>query len=158
VIPGAIAAGYPDRPVRWVVPSTAGGGTDAATRIIAPKLADYLGQQIVIENRPGASGNIGAEYVARAAPDGYTLLTCIASHASNAALKKKIPFDLARDFAPVSLLVTVPEMIIAHPALPAIDDGAEATASSSPEEFGALIRSELVKWAKVVKDAGITPE
>ena len=119
VIPGALAAGYPDHPVRWVVPSTAGGGTDASTRIIAPKLADYLGQQIVIENRPGASGNIGAEYVARAAPDGYTLLTCIASHASNAALMKKIPFDLARDFAPVSLMVTVPEMIIAHPTLPA---------------------------------------
>ena len=117
VIPGAFAAGYPDRPVRWVVPSTAGGGTDAATRIIAPRLADYLGQQIVIERRRGASGNIGAEYVARAAPDGYTLLTCIASHTSNAALMKKIPFDLARDFAPISLMVTVPEMIISHPAL-----------------------------------------
>ena len=306
-MPAAIAAGYPERPVRWVVPSTAGGGTDASTRIIAPKLAEYLGQQIVIENRPGASGNIGAEYVARAAPDGYTLLTCIASHASNAALMKKIPFDLARDFAPVSLMATVPEMIIAHPSLPAksvkelialararptqlqyatggvgsiqhlamelflnmtalkmlhvpykathpalidvmaghvplmvvaslsalpqvrsgrvrtygvtstkrmsnasdiptiaeqgvpgyeavqwfgllapaatarevvaklhagmvralqdpdvkkrfVDDGGEATASSSPAEFGALIRAELVKWAKVVADAGIRPE
>ncbi len=118
-IPGALAAGYPDHPVRWVVPSTPGGGTDKVTRVIALKLAEYLGQNIVIENRPGASGNIGAEYVARAAPDGYTLLTCIGSHASNAALMKKIPFDLARDFAPVSLLLTAPSMMIGHPSLPA---------------------------------------
>ena len=113
------AAGYPEKPVRWVVPSVAGGGTDTATRIIAPKLAEALGQQIVIENRGGASGNIGAEYVARAAPDGYTVLTCIASNASNIALMKKVPFDLVRDFAPVSLMVTVPEMILSHPSLPA---------------------------------------
>lgn len=119
VIPGALAAGYPDHPVRWVVPSTSGGGTDKVTRVIAPKLAEYLGQNIVIDNRPGASGNIGAEHVARAAPDGYTLLTSIGSHASNAALKKKIPFDLARDFAPVSLMLTAPSMMIGHPSLPA---------------------------------------
>lgn len=118
-LPGAFAAGYPDHSVRWVVPSTPGGGTDTTTRVIAPKLAEYLGQHIIIENRPGASGNIGAEFVARAAPDGYTLLTCIASHTSNAALMKKIPFDLARDFAPVSLMATVPEVIVAHPSLPA---------------------------------------
>jgi tripartite-type tricarboxylate transporter receptor subunit TctC len=303
----AAGAGYPEKPVRWVVPSTAGGGTDTSTRIVAPKLGEFLGQNIVIENRGGASGNIGAEYVAHAAPDGYTLLTCIASHASNATLMKKVPFDLARDFAPVSLLVTVPEMIVSHPSLPAksvrelialakarpgqlqystggmgsiqhlamelflsmtgtkmlhvpykathpalmdtiaghvqltviatlsalpqvrtgrvraygvtsakrmavapdiptiaemgvpgyeavqwfgmlapagtprdiitklhtgvlralqdpdvkkrfVDDGAEATPSKTPEEFGALIRSELAKWAKVVKDAGIQPE
>lgn len=119
VIPGALAAGYPDHPVRWVVPSTPGGGTDKVTRVIALKLAEYLGQNIVIENRPGASGNIGAEHVARAAPDGYTLLTCIGSHASNAALMKKIPFDLARDFAPVSLMLTAPPIMIGHPSLPA---------------------------------------
>jgi tripartite-type tricarboxylate transporter receptor subunit TctC len=117
-IPGALAAGYPDRPVRWVVPSTPGGGTDKVTRMIAPKLAEYLGQTIVIENRPGASGNIGAEYVARVTPDGYTLLTVIGSHTSNAALMKKIPFDLARDFAPVSLMLTAPSMLIGHPSLP----------------------------------------
>jgi tripartite-type tricarboxylate transporter receptor subunit TctC len=115
----AQAAAYPEKPVRWVVPSVAGGGTDTTTRIIAPKLGEALGQQIVIENRGGASGNIGAEFVARAAPDGYTLLTCIASNASNLALMKKVPFDLARDFAPISLMVTVPEMILSHPSLPA---------------------------------------
>lgn len=116
---GALAAGYPDHAVRWIVPSTPGGGTDTTTRLIAPKLTEYLGQNIIIDNRPGASGNIGAEFVARAAPDGYTLLTCIASHTSNAALMKKIPFDLERDFVPVSLLATVPEVIAAHPSLPA---------------------------------------
>ena len=115
----AHSAAYPEKPVRWVVPSVAGGGTDTTTRIIAPKLGEALGQQIVIENRGGASGNIGAEFVARAAPDGYTLLTCIASNASNLALMKKVPFDLARDFAPISLMVTVPEMILSHPSLPA---------------------------------------
>lgn len=115
----AQAAAYPEKPVRWVVPSVAGGGTDTTTRIIAPKLGEALGQQIVIENRGGASGNIGAEVVARSAPDGYTLLTCIASNASNLALMKKVPFDLVRDFAPVSLMVTVPEMILSHPSLPA---------------------------------------
>lgn len=113
------AAAYPDKPLRWVVPSSAGGGTDTTTRIVAPKLAEALGQQIVIENRPGASGNIGAEYVARAAPDGYTLLTCIASNASSVALTKKVAFDLARDFAPVSLMIVVPEMVLSHPSLPA---------------------------------------
>jgi tripartite-type tricarboxylate transporter receptor subunit TctC len=113
-----VGAGYPEKPVRWVVPSTAGGGTDTSTRVVAPKLGEFLGQNIVIENRGGASGNIGAEYVAHAAPDGYTLLTCIASHASNATLMK-VPFDLAKDFAPVSLLVITPEMILSHPSLPA---------------------------------------
>jgi len=102
-----------------VVPSSAGGGTDTTTRIVAPKLGEALGQTIVIENRAGASGNIGAEYVARAAPDGYTLLTVISSNTSNIALMKKVPFDLTRDFAPISLMVTVPEMILSHPSLPA---------------------------------------
>jgi len=104
VIPGALAAGYPDRPVRLIVPSPPGGGTDTATRMIAPKLSEYLGQQIVIDNRGGASGNIGAELAARAAPDGYTLVAAIASLTSNPALMKKVPYDLERDFAPISML------------------------------------------------------
>jgi tripartite-type tricarboxylate transporter receptor subunit TctC len=115
----AAAAGFPEKPVRWVVPSAAGGGTDTTTRVVAPKLAELLGQQIVIENRPGASGNIGVEYVARATPDGYTLVTVISSNTSNIALMKKVPFDILRDLAPVSLMVTVPVMILSHPSLPA---------------------------------------
>jgi tripartite-type tricarboxylate transporter receptor subunit TctC len=115
----ASAATYPERLVRWVVPSTPGGGTDKVTRLIVPKLAEQLGQTVVVENRPGASGNVGAEYVARSAPDGYTLLTCIGSHASNAALVKNVPFDLARDFVPVSLIAVAPSMLIGNPVLPA---------------------------------------
>jgi tripartite-type tricarboxylate transporter receptor subunit TctC len=117
VLPSASAAGYPEKPIRWVVPSTPGGGTDTTTRIVAPKLSEILGQPVVIENRPGASGNVGAAFVAMAPPDGYTLVTCIASHASNAALQKNIPFDLARDFAPISLLVTLPNVLVGHPSL-----------------------------------------
>ncbi len=119
VVSGAASGASGERPVRWVVPSTPGGATDKVSRILAPRLADYLGQTIVVENRPGASGNVGAEYVARAAPDGHTLLTCIGSHASNAALMAKVPFDLARDFAPVSLIAIAPSVLIGHPSLPA---------------------------------------
>jgi tripartite-type tricarboxylate transporter receptor subunit TctC len=112
-------AAYPDRPIRWIVPSTPGGGTDTTTRIVVPKLSEILGQPIVVENRPGASGNVGAAVIAKAAPDGYTLGTCIASHASNVALQQNIPFDLTRDFAPITLLVTLPNALIGHPSLPA---------------------------------------
>ena len=118
-VPAASPAAYPDRVVRWVVPSTSGGATDKVTRLVAPKLSEQLGQPVIIENRPGASGNIGAEYVARSSPDGYVLLTCIASHASNAALIKNTSFDLARDFTPVSLIGIAPSMLIGNPALPA---------------------------------------
>ena len=118
ITPPAFAAGYPEKPIRWIVPSTPGGGTDTSTRIVAPKLSEILGQPLVIENRPGASGNVGAAFVAKAPPDGYTLVTCIASHASNVALQQNIPFDLERDFAPVSLLVMVPNMLVGHPSLP----------------------------------------
>ena len=113
------AAAYPDKPLRWVVPSVPGGANDTTTRIIAPKLGEALGQMVVIENKGGASGNIGAEIVVRAAPDGYTFLTASATNASNLALMKKVPFDLVRDFAAVSLMVTMPQMILSHPSLPA---------------------------------------
>jgi tripartite-type tricarboxylate transporter receptor subunit TctC len=112
-------AAYPEKPIRWIVPSTPGGGTDTTTRIVVPKISEILGQPIVIENRPGASGNIGVAVVAKAAPDGYTLGTCIASNTSNVALQQNVPFDLTRDFSPVTLLVTLPNALVAHPSLPA---------------------------------------
>ena len=118
VIPGALAAGYPDRPVRLIVPSTPGGGTDTSTRVITPKLSEILGQQIIVDNRGGASGNIGAEIALRAAPDGYTLLATLSSHASNPSVMKNVPYDLERDFAPISRTVTVPNVLFSHPSLP----------------------------------------
>ncbi len=114
----AAAAAYPEKPVRLVVPSVPGGGTDATMRILAPKLSEILGQQVIIDNRGGAAGNIGAEAVARAAPDGYTLLAVIASHTINPHLMSKVPFDIDRDFAPISLAVTLPNVLVSNPSLP----------------------------------------
>jgi len=111
-------AAYPEKPVRLVVPSVPGGGTDTTMRMIAPKLGELLGQQVVLDNRGGAAGNIGAEAVARAAPDGYTLLAVISSHTINPHMMSKVPFDLERDFAPVSLAVTVPNVLLSNPSLP----------------------------------------
>lgn len=115
----AARAAYPDRPIRMIVPSAPGGGTDLAARMVAPKLSEFLGQQIVIDNRGGASGNIGAELGARAAPDGYTLIAAVASLTSNASLMKKVPFDIERDFAPIAMTVIVPNLLASHPSLPA---------------------------------------
>lgn len=119
VMPAAFAANYPERPVRIIVPSTPGGGTDTTTRIIATKLAEILGQQFIVDNRGGASGNVGAEIALRAPPDGYTLLATLSSHASNPSVMKNVSYDLERDFAPISRTVTVPNVILSHPSLPA---------------------------------------
>ena len=115
---GAPAAGFPERPVRVIVASPPGGGTDLTTRMMTPKLGEVLGQPVVVDNRGGASGNIGAEAAARAAPDGYTLLTAAASLTSNPFVMRKVSYDLERDFAPVSLMVTLPNILISHPSLP----------------------------------------
>ena len=114
----AEAQNYPVRPVRLVVPSSPGGGTDISARIIAPKLSEYLGQQVVVDNRPGAGTMIGGEVVARAAPDGYTLLMGISTLAINPAIYRKVPYDALRDFAPVSQAVALPNVLVAHPSLP----------------------------------------
>ncbi len=118
-IPACMAAGYPERPVRLIVPSAPGGGTDTSARIISPKLAEYLGQQVIIDNRAGAGAIIGAEIASKAAPDGYTLLMGLSTHTINPAMVKKLPFDFARDFAPISVAVTVPMVLVSHPSLPA---------------------------------------
>jgi len=115
----AAAAAYPERPIRLIIPSPPGGGTDTATRAIVPKLSELLKQNIVIDNRGGASGNIGAEMAAQAPADGYTLLAIIASHTSNPAVMRKVTFDLARDFAPISRTVTLPNLLVSHSSFPA---------------------------------------
>jgi tripartite-type tricarboxylate transporter receptor subunit TctC len=109
---------FPTRPVRVVVGFPPGGGTDIVARLVAQKLGERWGQPVVVENRPGASGNIGAELVARSAPDGYSLLMAFSSHASNPALSK-LPFDINRDFTSITQVGSAPMTIVAHPSLPA---------------------------------------
>lgn len=119
VAPQAWAQAYPNKPIRLIVPSPPGGGTDTSTRVIVPRMSEILNQHIVIDNRPGASGNLGAEIAAHAPPDGYTLVACIASHTSNPAVMRKVPFDIVRDFAPISRTITLPNLLVSHPSLPA---------------------------------------
>ena len=118
VMAGAQSA-YPNKPIRMIVPYPPGGPTDVLGRIVAQKLSESLGQQLVVENRPGASGMIGSEIVAKAAPDGYTLLTNASIHVINPSLYPKMSFDALRDFAPVSLIAQVPLILVVNPALPA---------------------------------------
>ena len=114
----ANAQTYPTKAVRLVVAFPAGGGIDSVTRLLAPKFTETLGQPMVIDNRVGASGNIGTDFVAKSAPDGYTVLMAYASHASNAALFDKLPYDTVRDFQPVSLIGAVPHILLVNPAMP----------------------------------------
>jgi len=111
-------AGYPVKPVRMVVPSSAGGGTDIVARIIAPDLSKRLGQQVVIDNRPGAGTMIGIEVAAKSPPDGYTLLMGLSTLAINSALYKKVPYDPVRDFAPITQAVSSASIIVVHPSVP----------------------------------------
>jgi tripartite-type tricarboxylate transporter receptor subunit TctC len=114
-----LAQSYPTRPIRLVVPSSPGGGTDITARILAPELSKLLGQQVVVENRPGAGTMIGGEVVAKSPPDGYTLLMGISTLAINPAVYKKVPYDALRDLAPITQTVSVPNVIVGHPTLPA---------------------------------------
>ena len=113
------SAGYPNRPLRFIVPYAAGGNGDIVARIIAQKLIAQIGQQIVIDNRGGAGGKIGAELAARAAPDGYTFMLGTNTHVINMSLFSKLPYDIQRDFAPVTLTTSAPMVLIVHPSLPA---------------------------------------
>jgi tripartite-type tricarboxylate transporter receptor subunit TctC len=115
---------YPTRPIRFVVAFPPGGGTDIIARSIAQKLAERLGQQVVVDNRPGAGGNIGTDIVAKAAPDGYTVLMGSAGPlAINASLLGKMPFDPLRDLAPVTLAASTPNVLVVHPSVAAATVG-----------------------------------
>ena len=109
---------YPVKPVRVVVPSSAGGGTDIVARIIMPELAKRLGQQVVIDNRPGAGTMIGIEAAAKSPADGYTLLMGLSTLAINSALKNNVPYDPVRDFAPITVAVTSASILVVHPSVP----------------------------------------
>jgi tripartite-type tricarboxylate transporter receptor subunit TctC len=118
--PGLAQAAYPERPIALVVPFPAGGSTDLVARVVAERMGKELGQSIVVENRGGAGGNIGSAAVAKADPDGYTILMgTVATHALNPALYRKMPYDAVADFAPVALLVVVPNVLVVNPNFPA---------------------------------------
>jgi len=115
----ALAQPYPVKPIRFVIPFAPGGPTDILGRAVGQKLAESLGQSVVIENRGGAGGNLGAELVARSAPDGYTaLMGATSTHAINPHLYARLGFDPVRDFAPVTLVANTPSLLAVHPALP----------------------------------------
>jgi tripartite-type tricarboxylate transporter receptor subunit TctC len=157
----AHAQSWPSRPIRWIVPYTPGGITDTVTRLVTQKLAEALGQPVIVENRPGANSIVGVEVVAKAAPDGYTLLTVIAAHAANATLYAgKLPFDPVRSFAPVSLVASAPLIITASNAFPPKDmRELVAYARANPEKisFGssgigaaAHLTTELLKQTAAI--------
>ena len=123
---------YPSRPIRLVAPFAPGGGTDISARLLAEPLGKALKETVVVDNRPGAGSVVGTEIVAKSNPDGYTLLLGNISMAFNAALYKKLPYDTLRDFAPISLVSDQPNILVAHPSLPA----------KSFKEFIALARSQ----------------
>ncbi len=135
----AVAQDYPTRAVRIVVPTGAGGITDIIARIVAARLSERLGQPVVVENRPGASGIIGTEAVARAQPDGHTLLMVYPSHPVNPSLQPQLPYDTVRDFAPITTITTVSLVIIVPPTL----------AARSVPELIALARRERLTYATV---------
>ncbi len=117
-VPCAAAQDFPNRPVRLVAPFSAGGGADAAARLVAEKLSESFGKQVVVDNRPGASNIIGTEIVAKAPADGYTILLAINNHAINAGMFTKLPYHPEKDFAPITLIGLTPFMLVVHPSLP----------------------------------------
>ncbi len=112
------AATYPDRPVRFIVPWAPAGGTDIIARVIAEKLHQSMGQPFVVENRSGAAGNIGASFVAKASPDGYTIIIATITLATNPALYKNLDFDATKDFVPITLIAGIPHVLVVNPSLP----------------------------------------
>jgi tripartite-type tricarboxylate transporter receptor subunit TctC len=110
---------YPAKPIRMILPFAPGGNTDIIARSFAPKMGEILGQQVLVDNRGGAGGTIGSEVVARAAPDGYTLLMVSAGHTINPAMIRKIPYDSVKDFTPLGIIADVPTALVVHPSVPA---------------------------------------
>jgi tripartite-type tricarboxylate transporter receptor subunit TctC len=114
----AFGQAYPARPVRLLVPFSAGGFSDVAARIVTPRLSAALGQQVIVDNRPGAGGTIGADFVAKSKPDGYTLLWTGTPHVISPWLYKNLPYDVLKDFAPITLIASGPYVLVVNPQLP----------------------------------------
>lgn len=109
---------YPIKPIRLILPFAPGGGADLTGRLVTPGLTERLGQPVVIDNRPASAGIVGAEIAARSAPDGYTLLIATSSFAANPSIYKKLPYDIVKDFAPITLAVNSPLVVVVHPSVP----------------------------------------
>ncbi len=114
----AIGQGFPSKPIRLVVPFPPGGGTDVVARTVAPKMSEFLGQNIVVENRAGAGSNVGTEHVVKSPPDGYTMLLTSSANAINATLSPNISWNLAKDLDPIALLVMNQSLLVVHPSVP----------------------------------------
>jgi tripartite-type tricarboxylate transporter receptor subunit TctC len=146
-VAAATAQGYPNKPVRIVVGFTAGGPTDAIARIVAQKLSDSLGQQFVVENIGGAGGNTAAGQVARATPDGYTIMAISTGFVVNPSLYAKVPYDAIKDFAPVTLVAVSPNVVVVNPSVPA----------KTLPELVQLIRDNPGKYSFAGPGVGSTP-
>ena len=153
LIPHASAQIYPSRAVRMVVAYAAGGSNDIVARALAQKLTEMWSQPVVIDNRPGAGTVIGTEAVAKAAPDGYTLLITPPAFVINPGLVPKLPYDSLRDFAPITLInintADFRERLKAEGSDPV---------GNTPEEYAAFLRDEILKWRGVIRFAGVKPE
>ena len=180
----ACAQAYPSKPVRIIVPYAPGGGVDIVARALGQELTKRLGQQIVVENKTGAGGNIGSDAVAKATPDGYTLLIASPANAVNPSLYAKMPFNPVRDLVPVALIASVPAVLLASPALPVrnvkelvaqlnreivaalgspeMKDRLQAMSAKplpgTPAQFAAFFADEMTRWARVVKASGAKAE
>jgi len=115
----ALSQAFPVKPIRWISPYAAGGGVDLTTRLVAQRVSELVGQPIVVDNRTGASGNIGGELAARAPADGYTLISITASQPLNHAVAERVPYDLTRDFAYITQMTTQPYVLVVHPSIAA---------------------------------------
>jgi len=116
----AHAQDWPSKPIKWIVPFAPGGTTDILARTVGEKLTTALGQPVIIENKPGAGGGVGADFTAKAAPDGYTIMGgTISTHAINASLYNKLPYDPVKDFVAITLIARVPNMLVVNPSIPA---------------------------------------
>jgi len=178
-IAGSHAQDYPNRPVRVIVPFAPGGGADITGRVIAQKLSESLGQQFIVENRAGAASNIGTEFVARSAPDGYTLLLVGPNHTTNINLFKKLNYHPVKSFEPISQVTAAPYVLLLHPSVPARNlkelialarskpgalqkpDVQSRMAAlgvevigSTPQDFATFIERDIDKWAVAIKASG----